>query len=149
MERLERLKRGAVICLVAAILAGSSLVRAQDAAKPFLGSWKGTLALAGVELEIRIEFSLDESKKIEGTFDSITQGGYGVKLGDIKIDGRAISFVIDDPNAPGDPTFKGAVDDAGTKISGAFNQSGYTGTFTVAKEKPRHAAQSPATSRGR
>jgi hypothetical protein len=76
-----------------------------------------------------------EAKKIKGTFDSITQGGFGIKLGDIKIEGKTIAFIIDDPGAPGNPTFKGALDDAGAKIAGEFSQSGLTGTFSIDKEK--------------
>ena len=58
-----------------------------------------------------------------------------IKLGDIKIEGKTISFIIDDPGAPGNPTFKGALDAAGVKIAGEFSQSGLTGTFSVDKEK--------------
>ena len=108
--------------------------QAQDT-KPFIGAWKGTLSVAGVELEIALNFTLDEAKKIQGTFDSITQGGFGIKLGNIEIKDKTITFIIDDPNAPGDPTFKGTLDGTGQKLSGEFSQAGMTGTFAVEKEK--------------
>ena len=122
------------LCALPAVAALSTPAQSQDPT-PFLGSWKGSLSVSGADLEIRIVFSLDEAKKIKGTFDSITQGGFGIKLGDIKIEGKTISFIIDDPGAPGDPTFKGALDAAGVKIAGEFSQSGLTGTFSVDKEK--------------
>jgi hypothetical protein len=108
-----------------------------QAEKPFLGSWKGNLSIAGQNLEIRLLFSLDEAKKIKGTFDSITQGATGLKLGDIKIEGKAISCVISDLAAQGQPTFKGKLDAAGGKIEGEFTQLGFTGTFSIEKEKPQ------------
>lgn len=108
--------------------------RAQDS-KPFVGAWKGSLSVAGMELEIGLNFTLDEAKKIQGTFDSITQGGFGIKLGNIEIKGKAITFIIDDPNAPGDPTFNGTLDETGQKLSGEFTQAGMAGTFAVEKAK--------------
>jgi hypothetical protein len=129
-----------VVCFAMAffVVAALSALAVPDQAQepnPFLGSWKGTLSVMGGELEIRFVFSLDEAKKIQGTFDSITQGGFGIKLGEIKIDGKSISFIIDDPGTPGNPTFKGMLDETGKKIAGDFSQSGVAGTFAVDKEK--------------
>ena len=81
-----------------------------------------------------INFKLDEANKIMGTFDSISQGGFGIKLGKIEIKDKAITFMIDDPGAPGEPTFKGTLDETGKKLSGEFSQSGYAGTFAVEKQ---------------
>jgi hypothetical protein len=100
--------------------------------KPFLGAWKGTLSIAGAELEIGLNFTLDEAKTIQGTFDSISQGGYGIVLGTIEIKDKAISFVIS--GVPGDPAFKGTLDETGKKLSGDFTQGGYAGTFAVEKQ---------------
>jgi hypothetical protein len=87
-----------------------------------------------VELEIGLIFTLDEAKKIQGTFDSITQGGFGIKLGNIEVKDKTITFIIDDPNAPGEPTFKGTLDATGKKLGGEFSQSGMAGTFAVEKQ---------------
>lgn len=121
--------------IILAIFSLPSLAQT-PAEKPFLGSWKGAISIMGQNLEIRLVFSLDESKKMKGTFDSITQGAVGLNLGDIKIEGKAISFIIADLAARGNPTFKGTLDAAGAKITGEFTQSGFTGTFSVEKEKP-------------
>ncbi|MEN6561578.1 MAG: hypothetical protein ABFD52_12455 [Acidobacteriota bacterium] len=102
--------------------------------KPFLGNWKGTLSIAGAELEIGLNFSLDEAKNIKGTFDSITQNAMGIELGKFEIKGRAMTFVIDNPNVPGSPAFKATVDETGKKMTGDFTQSGYAGTFSVEKQ---------------
>jgi hypothetical protein len=120
-----------VIGALAFVAAG--VAQAQDA-KPFLGAWKGTLSVAGTQLEIALNFKLDEANKIMGTFDSINQGGFGIKLGNIEIKDKAITFIIDDPGAPGEPTFKGTLDQTGKKLGGEFTQSGYAGTFAVEKQ---------------
>jgi uncharacterized protein len=124
-------KAALVIGALAVIAAG--VAQAQDV-KPFLGAWKGALSVAGTQLEIVINFKLDEANKIVGTFDSISQGGFGIKLGNIEIKDKAITFIIDDPGAPGEPTFKGTLDQTGKKLGGEFTQSGYAGTFAVEKQ---------------
>lgn len=101
---------------------------------PFLGAWKGTLGLPGLpELEIGLEFTLDESGRIKGTYHNITQEAYGLKLAQVEIKDRTISFIIDDPIAPGEPTFKGTLDETGRILAGGFSQFGTTGTFSVKK----------------
>jgi hypothetical protein len=123
------------ICLVLGALAFVAVVLAQaQDTKPFIGAWKGTLSVQGVELEIALNFTLDEAKKMQGTFDSITQGGFGISLGNIEVKDKTITFIIDDPNAPGEPTFKGTLDATGKKLGGEFAQSGMAGTFAVEKQ---------------
>jgi hypothetical protein len=123
--------------VVAGVLALAGIAAAQTPStdpKPFIGAWKGTLSIAGQELQIGLNFSLDEAKKIQGTFDSITQGAMGIKLGSFVIKDKTITFVIDNPNVPGAPSFKGTIDATGKKLAGDFTQSGYAGTFAVDKQ---------------
>jgi len=125
-------QRVAVALGVLAFLAVAS-VQAQDTA-PLLGAWKGAISIMGMELEVRAVFSADESKKVQGTIDVITQGAMGIPLGNIAVVDKDVTFMIDHPNVPGEPTFKGKLDETGKKISGDFTQSGYTGNFTLEKE---------------
>lgn len=127
-----KLGRAALVLGAFALLAVAS-AQAQDA-KPFVGSWKGSLSIMGMELEIKVAFSLDESQKLNGTIDVITQGAVGIPLGNIEVKDKAITFMIDHPNVPGEPTFKGTLDGTGKKIAGDFTQSGYAGTFALEKE---------------
>jgi hypothetical protein len=120
-----------VPALFALLLIHSSLM-AQDT-KPFLGTWNGTLSI-GMELEIIVEFSLDEEKNIQGNIDVPAQGAMDLPLGDINIEGKKISFKIVHPQVQGDPTFSGELDETGKKISGEFSQGGAAGTFSVEKE---------------
>jgi hypothetical protein len=118
--------------VVIGILALASLAVAQSSdAKPFLGAWKGSLSIAGQELEIGLNLKLDEAQKVVGTFDSITQGAMGIPLSSIEIKGKTITLAM---AIPGDPVFQGTLDDTGKKIAGEFTQAGYTGTFAVEKQ---------------
>ncbi len=45
-----------------------------------------------------------------------------------------ITFMIDHPNIPGEPTFKGTLDGTGKKRSVEFTQGGAAGTFAVEKQ---------------
>jgi hypothetical protein len=141
----QSIKRAAlalgILAVVAGILALAGVVaEGQDLAKtfqsadpkPYIGAWKGTLSIAGVDLEIGLNFKLDEAKKIAGTFDSITQGAFGLAIGNIEIMGKTVTFQID--NVPGEPTFKGTLDETGKKMTGEFTQGGAAGTFAVEKQ---------------
>ena len=123
-----------ILALAGVVAAGQELAKTFPSGdpKPFLGAWKGTLSIAVVDLEIGLEFKLDEAKKITGTFDSITQGAFGLALGNIGIIDKTITFMID--NIPGEPSFKGTIDETGKKLSGEFTQGGAAGTFVVEKQ---------------
>ena len=123
-------KRIAIALGVLAFVAAAA-IQAQDT-KPFLGDWKGTISVMGVDLEIGLHFKLDEAKKITGTFDSITQGAMDLPLEAIEIKDKTITFLLS--GVPGDPTFKGALDETGKKLSGEFTQGGAAGNFAVEKQ---------------
>ena len=76
--------------------------------------------------------SRSEAYEITGTFDSITQGAFGLALGTIEIMGKTVTFMID--NVPGEPSFKGTLDVTGKKLSGDFTQGGAAGTYVVEKQ---------------
>ncbi len=120
------------LAITVLMLAGSAVpaLLAQDA-KPFLGDWQGPISIAGMEIEISLHFTLNAEKKIAGTIDVPTQGATGLVLGEIKIEGKTISFTI--PDAPGGASMKGTLDDAGKIIKGTISQSGMEGTFTAKK----------------
>jgi len=107
-----------------------------QASDVFLGAWEGALDLAGAKLEFTVTFSRDANAQISGTIDIPAQGASGIRLGDIKIEGSKISFIIDDPGAQGGPTFEGELNDTKKTIAGTFSQSGFTGTFSMGKKIP-------------
>lgn len=122
--------RTITVVLGVLVLAGLAGAQASDA-KPFLGAWKGSLSIAGQELEIGLNFKLDEAQKVVGTFDSITQGAMGIPLSSIEIKDKTITLAM---AVPGDPVLTGKLDETGKKIAGEFTQAGYTGTFAVEKQ---------------
>ncbi len=122
-----------LIPVVMALLLVQPSLMAQDA-KPFVGTWKGALSVMGQELEITIEFSLDEGNKIQGNIDVPAQGAVDLPLGEFNIEGNKISFKIVLPQVQGDPTFKGELDKTEKKISGEFSQGGAVGTFSLDKQ---------------
>ncbi len=128
------LRKSALALLALAVGLNGALFSAQDP-KPFIGDWKGAVFVSGMELGLVAHFVLDENKNIAGTIDSPSQNAFGLKLADIKIEGKKITFRIDSPGAPGDPTFSGELDAAGTKITGDFSQGGTSGTFSFEKQK--------------
>lgn len=115
------------------LLVVPSTVAAQDA-KPFVGTWNGAIMAGGMEIGIIVKFSLADSGQLEGTIDIPDQGAEGLELSNVKIEGKKVSFTIDDPGAPGEPTFTGVLDDTGKIIDGDFTQGGMQGTFNLNKE---------------
>ena len=75
------------------LLSSHSFIYAEDA-KPFLGTWNGAISAMGTEIEITVKFSLDETKAIKGTIDVPMQGATDLNIGDIKIEGKKISFIL-------------------------------------------------------
>jgi hypothetical protein len=114
-----------------ALLSASPAAFGQDA-KPFVGTWNGAIEAGGQQFEIVVNFSTNDDGNIQGTLDLPSQGAAGLALSNFEIDGKKIGFMIDGPQ--GEPTFKGELDEAGTKISGSFSQSGVEGSFSLEKE---------------
>lgn len=119
-----------LFCLVA-FLSASPAVFGQDA-KSFVGAWNGSIEAGGQHIDIAVHFSTDDEGNIQGTIDVPVQGLSGLALSGFEIDGKKITFMI--AGVPGEPTLKGELDEAGTKISGSFAQSGVEGSFSLEKE---------------
>lgn len=123
-----------LIVLLFTFLSVNSLVFPQET-KPFLGTWKGALNVMGQELEIIVKLSLSETKEIQGTIDVPAQPGVvDIPLGSFTVEGKKISFMIDHSGIPGEPTFKGDLDESGKKITGSYTQGGAEGAFNLEKE---------------
>ena len=115
-----------------ASLAVSGTTLAQDA-KPYVGTWEGAIDVAGQNIDIILEFAL-EGEVLTGNVDVPSQMAEDIPLAEFKIEGKKISFMIDHPGVPGEPTFNGELDDAGTTLSGTFSQGGAEGTFETTKK---------------
>ena len=120
-----------LVMILILVLPGTG--QAQDG-KPFMGIWEGAIVGGGMELEIILDLSLDENQQLTGNIDVPAQGATDIPLGAFQIEGKKVSFIIDDPNAQGDPTFNGELSEDGTVLSGAFAQGGFEGTFEAKKK---------------
>ena len=133
--QLKRLIRNfTLVAALAVFLAGGALYAQQDV-KPFIGDWSGAITGGGMELALILHFELNDAGELTGTCDSPDQQAFGLALAEIKVEGKKISFTIDDPGVPGEPLFSGTLDEAGTTMEGDFSQGGGEGTFKMEKEK--------------
>ncbi|MCR4397249.1 MAG: beta-lactamase family protein, partial [Candidatus Saccharicenans sp.] len=78
-----------------------------------------------------VDFKLTAEKKLEGVISIPVQKAKDLPLADIKVSDSDISFAI--AGVPGEPVFKGKLDESGSKISGSFTQSGQTFPFNLSK----------------
>ncbi len=102
-----------------------------DLSQKVAGHWEGAIELPGMKLEVLIDFKLSAEKKLEGVISIPIQKAKDLPLADIKLADSEISFAI--AGVPGNPVFKGKLDESGQKISGQFTQSGQTFPFNLSK----------------
>lgn len=95
------------------------------------GHWEGAIELPGMKLEIQVDFKLTAEKKLEGTISIPVQKAKDLPLENIKIENNEISFAIS--GVPGNPIFKGKLEEGGQKMAGNFNQSGQSFPFNLSK----------------
>ncbi|HEK86806.1 MAG TPA: serine hydrolase [Candidatus Aminicenantes bacterium] len=95
------------------------------------GHWEGAIELPGMKLEVLVDFKLTAEKKLDGVISIPIQKAKDLPLTDIVITDSEISFAID--GVPGNPVFKGKLDETGQKLSGNFTQSGQTFPFNLTK----------------
>jgi pimeloyl-ACP methyl ester carboxylesterase len=95
------------------------------------GAWTGAIHLPGAALGITVNLSRSASESWSGTIDIPAQGGKGIPLSNVVIDGKSVSFAM--PGPAGNPTFKGELSGDGTKISGTFTQAGATFPFDLGR----------------
>jgi hypothetical protein len=123
-----------VLVLIFALGLISGALWAQEA-KAFVGDWNGVAYVEGTEvIRIICHFKLNKNGNLTGTADSPSQEAFDIPLANIKVEGKTISFGVDDPNVTGDPQFKGTLDETGTKISGVFSQHGTEGTIEFTRD---------------
>ncbi len=133
MKEVSFFRLGISVLAAVFLLIGAASAQAQEA-KAFVGDWTGAVSVPGADIDVVCHFRLDADGNLIGTIDSPSQGVYDVKLANVAVEGKKISFGTDDPNIPGDPRFEGTLDDGGVKISGGFSQGGVEGTFELTKQ---------------
>lgn len=110
-------------------------LHAQNAPGP-AGTWSGSISAPVTPLAVVVTLR-QNGGAWTGTMDIPAQGGKGLALGDIVVDGAAVSFRL--LAGAGNPTIKGRLSEDGNRISGTFTQGG--ASFPV--ELVRGAAAAP------
>ena len=132
-----------VVVLVALCAAFATIGRpalAQAPAASAAGRWEGAISVPGTELAITV--TLTAGPKWSGTIDIPAQGASAMPLGDVIVQGSAISFTL--PGVPGEPAFKGTLSPDGTTISGTFTQAGQGIPFKLQRKADPSAAATSA-----
>jgi pimeloyl-ACP methyl ester carboxylesterase len=113
-----------IVCTVALMLLSIGASRAQTAS--LAGAWNGRISLPTGPTPFTVSLTADTAAW-SGTID--IQTARGLRLANVTVNGRAVSFVIVGP--PGSPTFTGTASDDGQSITGTFSQGGATFPFEM------------------
>lgn len=96
----------------------------------YTGQWKGAIELPGMNLELAIDLK-NENGLWAGDLDIPVQQIRDMKLGDLKIEGRSMSFRL--PEVPANASFSGAFDEKSEKLEGSFSQGGMSFPMKLAR----------------
>ena len=102
---------------------------AQPSAPSFSGNWEGVIQIPGSEMKIQVTLE-GGGAAWTGRISIPPQGAKDLALGDVKVTGDAVSFVM--PGIPGEPKFSGKLGKAG-RIEGMFSQGGQVFPFVLAR----------------
>lgn len=105
----------AVLCLTAIILLSASALLAQDAT----GTWQGTLAV-GNGLRTVLKIVKADGDGLKGTFYSIDQGGQGIPVTSVTLEGTTVKYSI----VGFDLKYEGKLSPDGNTITGTSTQGG-------------------------
>ncbi len=112
----------------------------EPAASPALdGGWDGSINVAGQVIVIKLNF-----KGQGGTIDIPAQGARDLRMENFAVKGNEVRFEM--MPKPSTATFTGKVD--GDKMSGAYEQAGYKGTWEASRQAAAAAAAPTAAAKG-
>ena len=109
-----------VVTVMVALACGPITIGLYAQAASAAGTWSGSITTPGAPLGISVTLR-QNAGAWTGTMDIPAQGGKGLALGDIAIEGAAVSFRL--LAGAGNPTIKGRLSEDGSRISGTFTQS--------------------------
>lgn len=96
----------------------------------YSGNWKGAIELPGMNLEIAVDLQKDGDQWV-GDLDIPVQNVKGMKLADLKLEDRSLSFKL--PEVPGNASFSGSFDEKAEKLEGTFSQGGQSFPMKLAR----------------
>ena len=103
-----------ILILAVLVVAGASLVNAQDIA----GDWQGTLSANGGELRLVLHVIKGGDGGLKATLDSVDQNANGIPVSSISLKSSQVSLGVDAVHG----TYEGKVAADGQTISGTWSQ---------------------------
>lgn len=105
------------------------------------GTWEGSIAVSGMELEIKVNVISDEQGSLGASIDIPMQSAFGLELTDVTVSSDSAWFNL--PSNLGVASFAGLVD--GDLMSGTFIQGEHEGTFELHRLNNTEAESFPYT----
>ncbi|MEW6730842.1 MAG: hypothetical protein AB1489_05870 [Acidobacteriota bacterium] len=126
-----------LIALTLSLPWSPSLTLAQKQPSP-AGHWEGSIDLQFMKLGIIVSLSQKTDGAWEGMITIPSQVLKDSALGNVSVNGSAVSFTM--PEVPGDPIYKAKLSEDGRMISGELTQSGRTFPFKLERQTEAEAA---------
>ena len=95
------------------------------------GRWEGKIDVPGNPLDITVDLKPTDEGGWVGEIDIPAQGLADFPLGEIKVEGSAVSFAMS--GIPGEPLFRGTLTEDGSVLAGEFAQGGSAIPFRLAR----------------
>ena len=105
------------------------------------GAWEGSISVSGIELDINVNFIIDDSGSYEANMDIPVQGAFGLELVGVFVRGDSVGFDL--PSNHGEASFAGVID--GALINGVFSQGGIDGSFELHRTSETAMEEIPYT----
>ena len=129
MSRYGLLKRQFGFLLLVVFVSFLSPSVAECQTPRIAGHWEGSILVPGSPISISVDFTSKPDGSLGATITIPLQGAKDLPLAAVVASGADVSFQV--PGAPGNPTFKGKLDQDGNKIAGDFIQGGATLKFAL------------------
>src|SRR5215467_2890982 len=97
-----------------------------------VGHWEGTIQAPGNAIAISVDFGQKSGGALAATISIPAQGARDMPLANVAVSGSDVAFDL--PGVPGDPKFRGKLDQGGAKISGDFLQGGAKLVFALERK---------------
>lgn len=103
------------------------ITSSQQGPAPLIGDWQGKLNTGAISLRLVFHIKADATGKLSATMDSPDQSAYGLPVGDVTIDGKAVKLALPAVNG----LLSGTLDDSGKVIAGRWEQGGASLPITL------------------
>ncbi len=121
---------------------GNAPERPTQGHSPLVGDWQGKLNTGAISLRIVFHIKTDTAGKLSATMDSPDQSAYGLPVGEITLDGKAVKLTLPAVNA----SLSGTLDDGGKVIIGRWEQGVASLPLTITlSDKPIVPTKRPQT----